>query len=666
MKHRTRKRIRQWLALLLCLCMLFPSTAAYAEGEEAPADTGSLCEHHPAHTADCGYAKAVDGQACTHQHDETCGYQEPIEEVPCTHVHDADCGYREAAAEIPCDKACTDEDGDGQIDHEEGCAYLPAAEEQPCSHSHGEDCGYRAAQEGSPCTHVHDEACGYEESFEGSPCIFVCEVCGGTAKTASVLRQNAAAKTAPTFSQSTGAEIGEAPSQSNMAEPASALPQDATEYSAASYDEFKMVMIAVDAQQNQTDFVITLTGDIANSSDRFVGIAGKHITLKSADGNLYGISLGQELEGDITLDNVSVKTSEHMPVYANGHLFETTVNFPTDQATGLIHTLYGGGSQGHDVTETNLVLSGGLFENVYGGGRDSQVNGDVHIRMDGNANAGNFYGGGHAENTGGGAVAGNVYIDVLNGTLRRFLGGGNNQYTKASEDRTPAQVAGTVYFTAGAKGAQSGPLLATSWDSGGGSENSTVGNVVMKLLDGSRTDTGNELNIAGGGWNDDILGTVEILVDGGQINTVLGAGLEDYRAAVLLDGHRTRILNQDQKENAIHIKVANVPQDGDFMVDYVDGLGMGYGSQETDLVRGNVEIEIENSTVYQVSIGGFATNGSSGYAELEGEGTIRIANSSVSQIYGHKKNYNDGASRCRSFSTEQDKARRDLSATLTR
>lgn len=179
MKHKTRTMAKRWLAVVLCLCMIFPFAVTLVSAAEEPAYTGGLCEHHTEHTAECGYVEAVEGQLCTHVHDGNCGYQEPTEEVPYAHVHDDSCGYQAATEEIPCDKECIDKDGDGNIDHQEGCAYQPAVEEQPCTHTHDENCEYQAATEGSPCAHVHNEDCGYVEAVEGQPCTFICEICSG-------------------------------------------------------------------------------------------------------------------------------------------------------------------------------------------------------------------------------------------------------------------------------------------------------------------------------------------------------------------------------------------------------------------------------------------------------------------------------------------------------
>ena len=115
-------RRKRWLALLLSLSLIGTMLPIPARAEEEGTGAGTgLCGHHTEHTADCGYAEAVEGQACEHTHDDGCGYQEVSD---CTHVHTEKCG-----------------------------------------------------ENGETCTHVHDDACGYVESAEGSPCTFVCDTC---------------------------------------------------------------------------------------------------------------------------------------------------------------------------------------------------------------------------------------------------------------------------------------------------------------------------------------------------------------------------------------------------------------------------------------------------------------------------------------------------------
>ncbi|MBM6899893.1 hypothetical protein H6B10_09245, partial [Gemmiger formicilis] len=203
MKHKTRTMAKRWLAVVLCLCMIFPSTAmtvAAAEepAEETPAYTGGLCEHHLEHTEDCGYVEAVEGSPCQHEHTEDCYAAVPAEsesvEPVCSHVHDESCGYSAPTEGTPCthehteecfewvtecvhkhtddcyeessvsDSTATSSDSkerelvcNHECSEESGCI----TQKNVCQHEHDSECGYSEGTEGTPCTHVHDESCGY-------------------------------------------------------------------------------------------------------------------------------------------------------------------------------------------------------------------------------------------------------------------------------------------------------------------------------------------------------------------------------------------------------------------------------------------------------------------------------------------------------------------------
>lgn len=105
----TKLKVHRWIAWLLCVALMvsmvsstLPALAVNGENEE-----GTLCEHHPEHTEDCGYAEAVEGQYCTHIHDDECGYVGGGSiTIECTHVHDEECGYVEAVEGKPCRFVC--------------------------------------------------------------------------------------------------------------------------------------------------------------------------------------------------------------------------------------------------------------------------------------------------------------------------------------------------------------------------------------------------------------------------------------------------------------------------------------------------------------------------------------------------------------------------------
>lgn len=203
MKHKTRTMAKRWLAVILCLCMIFPSavtlvSAAEEPAEETPAYTGGLCEHHLEHTEDCGYVEAVEGSPCQHEHTEDCYAAVPSEsesvEPVCSHVHDESCGYSAPTEGTPCthehteecfewvtecvhehtedcyeessvsDNTATPSDSkerelvcNHECSEESGCI----TQKNVCQHEHDSECGYSEGSEGTPCTHVHDESCGY-------------------------------------------------------------------------------------------------------------------------------------------------------------------------------------------------------------------------------------------------------------------------------------------------------------------------------------------------------------------------------------------------------------------------------------------------------------------------------------------------------------------------
>lgn len=205
MKWKSKKS----LCVLLGLTVLLSGTpiSALAVSEDG------ICPHHAEHDENCGYAEAVEGQPCTHEHSEecyqitncihTCG-EECSEgcvhicsvendcitmEKDCHHSHNADCGYSEGTAEVPCGHT-----------HDETCGYAPAVEAAPCTHNceesgctlneggtytclhteHDESCGYTEGSEAIPCTHTHDEACGYAPATDGTPCNHICSVVVGS------------------------------------------------------------------------------------------------------------------------------------------------------------------------------------------------------------------------------------------------------------------------------------------------------------------------------------------------------------------------------------------------------------------------------------------------------------------------------------------------------
>ncbi|MFR5601209.1 MAG: InlB B-repeat-containing protein [Lachnospiraceae bacterium] len=139
---RQRKRMT---ALLMAGMMVFTNLPVNALAVEKP-DTGGLCEHHPEHTAECGYVAGDSSE--DHVHTDDC-YQE-IED--CVHIHTSQCyesGKEEVATPFDAYPVSTPPDG---------ILADPAA----CSHMCSEESG---------CI-WWTLICGYERS-----CTYLCEIC---------------------------------------------------------------------------------------------------------------------------------------------------------------------------------------------------------------------------------------------------------------------------------------------------------------------------------------------------------------------------------------------------------------------------------------------------------------------------------------------------------
>ena len=153
-----RNKLRRPLALLLSAVMIvtMSGTPVHAVADRGQPETG-LCEHHAAHTDDCGYTEETPGTPCGHEHTEDC-YTEVTE---CVHEHTPEC-YPE-------------ETEDSVSDNEATPANAEEREPENCPHICDGESG--CITEKLDCRHEHDSECGYTESTPGTPCTYVCEIC---------------------------------------------------------------------------------------------------------------------------------------------------------------------------------------------------------------------------------------------------------------------------------------------------------------------------------------------------------------------------------------------------------------------------------------------------------------------------------------------------------
>ena len=156
-KGRKRKggRLRQSMGFLLAAALVFNTLPASGLAVSASEQEKGLCEHHPEHTAECGYAEA---QPCTHEHGEEC-YKTVTE---CVHEHTDEC-YPETGK--------TEEStGEGDATTSDAGNREPSL----CTHVCSEESG--CITKVLDCHHEHDENCSYQEAQD---CGYVCEICNG-------------------------------------------------------------------------------------------------------------------------------------------------------------------------------------------------------------------------------------------------------------------------------------------------------------------------------------------------------------------------------------------------------------------------------------------------------------------------------------------------------
>ena len=148
-----RNKLRRPLAFLLSAVMIvtMSGTPVHAVADRGQPETG-LCEHHTAHTDDCGYQEETPGTPCGHEHTEDCY----VEVTECVHEHTDECYPAESVS------------GNTAIPSE-----AEEAEPTECTHVCSEESGCVTRK--LNCQHEHNEDCGYSPAFQASPVEIWCE-----------------------------------------------------------------------------------------------------------------------------------------------------------------------------------------------------------------------------------------------------------------------------------------------------------------------------------------------------------------------------------------------------------------------------------------------------------------------------------------------------------
>ena len=215
------------------------------------------------------------------------------------------------------------------------------------------------------------------------------------------------------------------------------------------------------------------------------GTHGKTVTITGGTLDFTGLSGNLSLGDHITFENITMTfaadRSPAQAIYANGYKVKIGegVNMPNPIR------IFGGKGSG-TTASTNVTLLSGYYTEIYGGGNNTNITGDVYLYVGGNVNAG---------------------IDEFNHNASHCVYGGN--YIPEGSSNT---IGGTVYtvFTDSAK---ANYLYGGNFGKGagiisGGTNVTVSGGSMMSVFGGSRLSS--------------LTGDTKVLISGGTMQQVFG------------------------------------------------------------------------------------------------------------------------------------------------
>lgn len=215
------------------------------------------------------------------------------------------------------------------------------------------------------------------------------------------------------------------------------------------------------------------------------GIHGKTVTITGGNLDFSGLSGNLSLGDHITFENITLTfaadRSPAQAIYANGYKVKIGEGVTMPNAIRIF-----GGKSGGTTPSTNLTVLSGYYTQIFGGGNNSNVTGDVNLYVGGNVNSG---------------------IDAFSHSKGSCIYGGN--YTPDGSSNTIGGTVRTV-FTGNAKanyiyGGNLGPGTCT-----------VNGGVDLTVSGGSA------MSVYGGSQSADFTGDVKLLVSGGTMEQVFG------------------------------------------------------------------------------------------------------------------------------------------------
>lgn len=234
-------------------------------------------------------------------------------------------------------------------------------------------------------------------------------------------------------------------------------------------------------------------------------------------------------EAGVTTTNVNLITGSSTEVFGgsnkSGTVTTSNVKASTPQNL-IIDTIYGGNNNGGKVKQTDINLSGGTYNNIYGGGNNADVD-YTNVHTDKITMTGKFYGGGNNA-----SVIYNTNVEFLNSSIDYDIFGGGNLGTVEGN---------TVVYLSNAV------IKGSAYAGGNGKTATVLGNTTLTIDNtstvskhvfggGNAANTGSKdntssiskVNIAGATINGNVYGGANTAILYGKTILNIGANVNDY------------------------------------------------------------------------------------------------------------------------------------------
>ena len=419
--------------------------------------------------------------------------------------------------------------------------------------------------------------------------------------------------------------------------------------------------------------IILLTDIAITKEDSQVLTSEYPVTITSQDTeDPSGIVFDSEniwsLNRELKFSNMTIKSTERTTpeIYANGYLTTIDKSVTSSCVKGFYPALYGG-SENTQVEKTNLVVRGGSWAAIYGGGKseNATVTGDVKITASDNVSmtdVGSYnmdtmglFGGGHQA-----PVQGKITMNIQGGNYLRIHGGGQLKDAITQDIELNYQSGTTKMLYGGGQYAQAGNINVTVGQESGSSAKITSiyrgagmnaglatdckAVTLIKNTAVLESDSDSTLQFAAGGYSGSLDNT-ELNIEGGKIDcNVFAGGWGDSNSSQYGKTTQTKLNitggnitgNIFAGGNMGYVGTGTAQDKNLSTVELKGGTIKGniYGGCNIATTYGNTELTINGSNVIgNVYGGGKGTDETA--AEVTGTTNIKVNNSGVhGSVYG--------------------------------